>query len=67
MSSSACGGVCSSDTLFCGIKLTYFEFILSCIAIAADMITKDEPLLAKVCAPASIVAYYKMDRVLESR
>jgi hypothetical protein len=38
----------SSDVLMCGLKLTYLEFGLSCIAIAADLVKKDEPLLTKV-------------------
>lgn len=50
-SSSADGGVRSSDALFCGMKITFFEFIISCVAIAADMVAKGEPLLSKVLLP----------------
>lgn len=45
---AAAADVRSSDVLLCGLKLTYLEFVMSCIAIAADMVTKDEPLLTKV-------------------
>lgn len=38
----------ASDVLFCGLRLTYVEFVLSCIAIAANMVTKDDGLLSKV-------------------
>ena len=41
-------GVMASDVLFCGLRLTYVEFVLSCIAIAANMVTKDDGLLSKV-------------------
>lgn len=41
--------VSSSDALLCGVKLTYLEFVMSCIALAAEKVTKDESLVAKVC------------------
>ena len=41
-------GVKASDVLFCSLRLTYVELVLGCIAIAADLVTKDDGLLSKV-------------------
>lgn len=41
-----------SDILFCGARLSYLEFVLSCLSISQDVVSKEGSQLSKVCHAA---------------
>lgn len=42
-----------SEVLFCGTRLSYLDFVLSCLAISQDVIGKDINQLGKVCSAST--------------
>lgn len=39
----------TADVLFCGTRLSYLDFVLSCLAISQDVVNKEGSQLSKVC------------------